>query len=134
MKKLILYVMMMGIAIAINSCEKEPLEPDKPLVTLSSIVITTPATKLVYTVGEPLDFTGLKVTGIYSDGSEKVETITSANVTGFNSSAPVVGQVLTITVGDKKITYTITVQPQSISITASVKLPLQLPAGKITTY
>ncbi|MFA6376779.1 MAG: S8 family serine peptidase, partial [Candidatus Paceibacterota bacterium] len=39
--------------------------------TLSSIAITTPATKLSYTVGDPLDITGLVVTGTYSDASTK---------------------------------------------------------------
>ena len=78
-------------------------------VTLSSIAITTPATKLTYTVEDPLDITGLVVTGTYSDSSTKLETITTANVTGFNSSEPVTGQVLTITVDGKTATYTINV-------------------------
>jgi len=76
---------------------------------LDSIAITTPATKLVYTVGDSLDITGLVVTGTYNDGSTKVETITTANITGFNSSAPVTGQVLTITVDGKTTTYTVNV-------------------------
>jgi len=78
-------------------------------VTLQSIAITTPATKLVYNVGDPLDLTGLVVTGTYSDASTKVETITEADVTGFNSSIPVTGQILTIKVGGKTTTYTIDV-------------------------
>ena len=53
--------------------------------TLQSIAITTPATKLSYTVGDALDITGLVVTGSYSDGSTKAEGITAANITGFNS-------------------------------------------------
>jgi len=78
-------------------------------VTLSSIAITTPATKLSYTVGNVLDITGLVVTGTYSDASTKVETITTANVTGFDSSAPATDQVLTITVGGKTTTYTVNI-------------------------
>jgi len=78
-------------------------------ITLDSIAITTPATKLVYNLGDPLDLTGLVVTGIYSDASTKVETITEANVTGFDSSSPVTGQILTITVDGKTTTYTIDV-------------------------
>ena len=78
-----------------------------PGPTLSSIAITNPATKLVYTVGDALDITGLVITGTYSDASTKVETITTSNISGFNSSAPMTGQVLTITVGEQTITYII---------------------------
>ncbi len=82
--------------------------------TLESIAITTPADKLVYTVGESLDITGMVVTGTYSDGSTKVETITEANVSGFDSSAPAENQVLTVTVGDKTTTYEVQIVEQQI--------------------
>jgi hypothetical protein len=94
-----------------------------PAATLEGIAITTPATRLVYTVGESLDITGLVVTGTYSDSSTKAETITAANVSGFDSSAPAVDQVLTVTVGAKTTTYTVTINAapaatlQSIAIT-----------------
>ncbi len=41
------------------------------------------------------------VTGTYSDATTKVETITAANVTGFNSAAAVASQTLTVTVDGK---------------------------------
>ncbi|WP_242849003.1 putative Ig domain-containing protein, partial [Syntrophomonas palmitatica] len=63
----------------------------------------------MYTVGEPLDITGMEVKGTYSDGTTKEEPITADNVTGFDSSAPAEGQVLTVTVGDKSTTYTVTI-------------------------
>jgi hypothetical protein len=78
-----------------------------PEPTLESIAITTPANKTVYTIGEPLDLTGLVVTGTYSNGTTKTENITSANVTGFNSNASAASQTLTITVGGKTTTYTV---------------------------
>ncbi len=81
-----------------------------PAATLESIAITTPAAKLEYTVGEALDITGMAVTGTYSDSSTKVETITAANVTGFDSSTPATGQVLIVTVGGKTTTYTVTIK------------------------
>ena len=56
-----------------------------------------------------MDISGLVVTGTYSDSSTQVETITSSNITGFNSSAPSTGQVLTITYGGKTTTYTINI-------------------------
>ncbi len=80
-----------------------------PEVTLNSIAITTPATKLSYTVGDSLDIGGLIVTGTYSDNSTKIETLTSSNVTGFNSAVPAVDQVLTITIGGKTTTYKINI-------------------------
>jgi len=76
-------------------------------VTLSSITITIPATKLEYIVGDSLDISGLVVTGTYSDDSTQVETIIPEDIAGFDSSAPTVGQVLTITVDGVTTNYTI---------------------------
>ncbi|HET6457472.1 MAG TPA: ice-binding family protein [Nitrosopumilaceae archaeon] len=87
-----------------------------PIVTLSSIAITTPATKLIYTVGNTLNTTGLVVTGTFSDASTSV--VTPDSVTGFDSSAPVTGQVLTIHVGSQSTTYT-------INVVAAPIVPLQ---------
>ncbi|EHQ88486.1 InlB B-repeat-containing protein [Desulfosporosinus youngiae] len=77
--------------------------------TLISIAITTPASKTAYYVGDELDITGMVVTGTYSDNSTKEETITHANVSGFDSTAVAATQTLTVTVGGKTITYTIAV-------------------------
>lgn len=76
---------------------------------LQSIVITTQANKLTYTVGDMLDLTGLVVTGYYSDGNTAVLPVTASNVTGFNSSAPVANQTLTVTVEGKIVTYDISI-------------------------
>jgi hypothetical protein len=73
--------------------------------TLQSIAITTPATKLSFSIGDKLDITGLVVTGTYSDGSTKVEPITAAYVTGFNSAITASNQVLTITVNGQTVAY-----------------------------
>ncbi len=77
--------------------------------TLSSIAITTPSAKLVYNVGDILDINGLVITGTYSDGTTQTETVTPADITGFDSSTPVTGQILTITVNSQTVTYTIDV-------------------------
>ena len=90
--------------------------------TLSSIAIKTPATKLVYKVGETLDITGLVIEGTYSDGSKKDETITAANVTGFNSSAVVASQTLTVTVNGKTVTYKVEIKAATLE-TIAVKTP-----------
>ncbi|MDT3697824.1 MAG: InlB B-repeat-containing protein [Thermincola sp.] len=94
-----------------------------PQATMESIAITAPATKLQYTVGESLDLSGMVVTGTYSDSTTKVETVTEANVSGFDSSAPAADQVLTVTLGGKTTTYTVTINAapeatlESIAIT-----------------
>lgn len=75
--------------------------------TLQSIAITRPAAKLTYAVGEPLDLTGIEITGTYNDNSTQTETITAANITGFDSAVPKVDQILTINVGGKTTTYTV---------------------------
>jgi hypothetical protein len=96
------------------------IPPAQAQVVLKSIAITTPATKLVYIVGDTLDIAGLKVEGTYSDGSTKVESITMANVTGFNSTVAVVNQTLTVTVGGKTVTYTITINTISAKLDVNV--------------
>jgi len=81
---------------------------------LESINITHPADKLIFNVGDTLDITGLEVTGVYildefGDKNSKVETITSDNIIGFDSSVEVKGQILTVIVDDQATTYTIDV-------------------------
>lgn len=91
---------------------------------LNSIAITTPASKLSYTVGDELDLTDLVVTGTYSDASTKVETIITGDVSGFDSSAPVSGQVLTITVGEKTATYAVNIVSATIPDTTAPVITL----------
>ncbi|WP_296560153.1 lectin like domain-containing protein [uncultured Acetobacterium sp.] len=79
------------------------------VATLTGIKITSPATKLTYQLGEPLDLSGLVVTGSYSDGSSRKETVTAANISGFNS-ATAGSKTLTISIGGKTTSYTITVK------------------------
>ncbi len=85
-------------------------------VTLSSIAVTTPATKLSYNVGDLLNTSGLVVTGTLSNGTQII--VTPNIVTGFNSASPVIGQVLTIYVGTHTTTYTINVSTVSPVTTA----------------
>ena len=73
MKRLILYVMMMSIAIAINSCEKETLEPDELTGTISfdglfrTIDFTVSLDKTRYMVGETAT-AKVSVSDNYCDG------------------------------------------------------------------
>jgi len=101
------------------------------VVTLQSIAITHPANKLSYTVGDSLDITGLVVTGTYSNATTKVETITASNVTGFNSTSPATGQMLTITDNGKTATYTVNINAATTTATLS-NIAITTPATKLT--
>lgn len=84
------------------------------VATLTGIRITSPATKLTYQIGEALDLSGLVVSGTYSDGSSRTETVTAANVSGFNS-ATAGSKTLTISIGGQTTSYTITVKSATSS-------------------
>ncbi|MBI4857363.1 MAG: bacterial Ig-like domain-containing protein [Acetobacterium woodii] len=77
---------------------------------LESIAITQPATKLTYQIGEALDISGLEITGTYSDGTTRKETVTTQNITGFDSSQADANQELTITIDGKTITYSVAIK------------------------
>lgn len=91
-------------------------QPQLP-VNLTEIRIKKPATKTVYRVGDPLDINGLTVEGSYTNYGDRIISISKSDVTGFDSSRITVGQVLTITVGGKSITYSIDILPAQLSIT-----------------
>jgi len=82
-------------------------------VTLNRITIKSLPDKTDYTVGDELDITGLVVEGIYSDGSKKAEKVKESNITGFDSRKPVAKQVLTIKIGGKTTTFTISIWEKS---------------------
>ncbi|MDD3305531.1 MAG: lectin like domain-containing protein [Acetobacterium sp.] len=87
---------------------------DASAVTLTGITITSPANKLTYQIGEALDLSGLVVTGTYSDGSTRTETVTATNVSGFNTTTAGT-KTLTITVDGQTTSYTITVKSATSS-------------------
>lgn len=77
---------------------------------LVNIKVTSPAKKVVYNIGEALDLSGLAVIGMYSDGSSKVETITSDNISGFDSTRPIKNQTVIITVNGKTTAYAVEIK------------------------
>ncbi|WP_165346942.1 bacterial Ig-like domain-containing protein [Gottfriedia acidiceleris] len=76
--------------------------------TLSSISIASPPYKTDYIVGDELDIAGLRVSGLYSDTYTRFQTITMANISGFDPSK-VGTQTITVTVGEKTATFDVTV-------------------------
>jgi acetoacetate decarboxylase len=89
---------------------------------LVSIAVTQAPTKTVYAKGEELDITGLGVTGTYTDSSTQTETVTAANITGFNKNT-VSAQTLTVTVNGKTTTFNITVNPAALASIAVTQNP-----------
>ena len=94
-----------------------------PVVTLTGITITTPASKLSYFVDDLLDITGLVVTGIYSDASTSTMAVVEGDITGFDSSAPAVCQVLTITLDGQTTTYVVDIISVPVVIEPVVETP-----------
>lgn len=73
--------------------------------TLEKIEITNPVARSTYQIGEKLDLNGLVVTGTYSDGTTKTESITEDNIYGFNSSKNNSNLELTINVKGKTASF-----------------------------
>lgn len=95
---------------------------------LESIKITSPAFKTKYQVGEPLDISGLKIAGKYSDGTESPESFTHFNITGFNNLLVTPIQTLTILFGGKQTSYNISIIKENI--VASIDTQITIPVKK----
>ncbi|WMM26778.1 S-layer homology domain-containing protein [Tissierella sp. MB52-C2] len=91
-----------------STTTKPPTRPDP--VTLNRISVKSLPDKLVYTVDDELDITGLVIEGIYSDGSRETERVTKSNIKGFDSRQPAERQALTIKIGGRTTAYTIKIQ------------------------
>ncbi|MDD4900649.1 MAG: bacterial Ig-like domain-containing protein [Patescibacteria group bacterium] len=98
-------------------------QDDDIVSSLVSIAITTPATKTIYQVGDSLSVEGLAVSGKYSDQTTKILLISAANITGFNSSAPIASQTLTITYSGKTATYKVKINAASALSSIAITTP-----------
>jgi hypothetical protein len=91
----------------------------KPGKTLVSIELSSAPAKTTYIKGEPLDLTGLAVSGVYSDGSVEPLTVTAEHLSGFDSSVP--GEkTVTVTIDGKSVSFKVTVKNDltGIAVTA----------------
>lgn len=77
-------------------------------IVVTAISIATPG-KTAYTVGDSLDVSGMEIKADYSDGSSKTIPVTTAMVSGFDSSAAAASQTLTITYEGKTTTYNVSI-------------------------
>lgn len=113
-----------------NKIQTTASEVRSVVVTLESIEVSSYPKKLVYGTGDTLDIDGLVVTGSYKvtdfDGRvTKVETITPADITGFNSTTAGT-KVLTITKEGKTAMYPITVVGKAINLISVKTLPAKV--------
>lgn len=91
--------------ITVDTIEANPIDTK----SLLSILITNPPTKTIYSVGDLLSISGLTIMGTYSDSSTSTEVISSADISGFDSSVVKIGQELTVTYGGKTTTFSVTI-------------------------
>ncbi|GLX66903.1 S-layer homology domain-containing protein [Paenibacillus glycanilyticus] len=89
-------------------------------VSLTSIAVTTLPAKTQYKVGESLDLAGLVVTASYSDTTSSPVAITSANISGFDSTTTGT-KTVTVTVGGKTTTFNVTIVSASTVPTGPVE-------------
>lgn len=83
--------------------------PNGP-ITVKSIAISSTGHKTEYKVGEALDVSGLTLTVTYSNGTEKEVPVDTGMVSGFDTSAAIASQTLTIKYyGGTTTTYVISI-------------------------
>jgi hypothetical protein len=98
--------------------------------TLRSIAITSRPAKTAYSVGEPLDLSGLVVTGTYSDGTTKEETVSTANIGGYNADTTG-SQTLTVTVNGQTASFTVTVSASAPQYSSTFTISLDDPINGV---
>jgi hypothetical protein len=91
---------------------------------LLGISITSSPIKTIYKTGEPLNLAGLVVSGTYSDGSTKTESVTLDNITGFDSSRDYPNQTVTVNIGGKTATFAVKIIRPAVS--KSTAIPTRL--------
>jgi hypothetical protein len=91
--------------------------------TLESIEVTQMPQKVEYVVGQDADYTNLVVTANYSDLSTNEIAFESLVITGFDSSVPEVGQVITVTFGEESTTFLIDIVEKEITSILIQTLP-----------
>ena len=105
-----LFSVMLG-ACATESEDNKKNDDGTSSKTLSSIVITTPATKTEFFVGETFDSTGLVVKATYSDGtiSENLSPTSVSSPDMTTAGTKTVTVTYTDDFGSKTVEYTVTI-------------------------
>jgi hypothetical protein len=84
-------------------------------VALSGISVTTPPTKTEYVVGQTVNYQGIVVTAEFTDSTTSVIPFNQLVFSGFDSSIPATGQVITVAYGDQMTTFTIDIIEKAIT-------------------
>lgn len=90
------------------------------LVSLTELRMESGPDKTVYYIGEEFDPTGLRLTAVYSDGTEK--TVAPTGFSGYDLSVPG-EQTVTASFGDKTVEFHITVKEPVLTNLSVTKLP-----------
>ena len=93
---------------------------------MESIEITQLPSKRLYLVGDPLDLTGLEVTGTNSDGSKEILPVSQLEISGFDSSALSENQLITIAMEGQTATFTVDIIARVLESIAITKEPIKL--------
>jgi len=101
---------------------------------LTKIVVTNPPTITIYQIGEPLNISGMIVTGTYGDNSNLVEPITVDNISGFDNSTSVIGQILTILYKEKTATFSVDISSTTTTSTATTTEVIKIVNHYISTH
>lgn len=88
--------------------ESKPGDVTVLLPKLTSIEITQKPTKLIYTTGQSLDLSGLKVTAYYTSGDPEVLAQNDFSPSGYRPKTPGV-QTIAISYKGKSATFQVTV-------------------------
>ena len=100
---------------------------NKLVATLSEIKVASNPVKTIYEIGEELDTTGLTLTAVYTDGSEKT-IATGFTVSGFDSETA--GEkTVTVTYEGKTATFTVEVEAPIVSSAKYVIADAEATAG-----
>lgn len=90
--------------------------------TVTGISVSSTAHKTAYTVGEPLDVSGLTLAVSYSDQTTKTVAVTADMISGFDSSRAAESQTLTIHYEGRAAAYQIRIKEAPPAQTYEVKV------------
>jgi len=101
---------------------------------VTAIEVTELPIKTKYAVGENLNLTGLVVTGTYDGDIKSKMIVNEANISGFNSSKPVDGQTVTVTIDGKTAAFVVNIiaQPTETVSTGNLAVGKQFTSTKFS--
>lgn len=128
MKKLVLLVLTL-FSLFILGCGGGGSSGSK----VENIEILKLPTKLIYSIGESIDLTGLEVKAYYDDGTEKTLDNSSLKISGF-SSTTAGDKTIVITFDNKTATFTVNIKAatQTANVLGTVKDVNNVPLEGIT--